>query len=64
MFFNYKYFSAIKEIINIIDIGFNFIPCQHLNTANIFYNLIKNFDNELKKFNNILFFKKQKEALK
>ena len=64
MFFINKYFTSIKDIINIIDIGFNFVPCQHLDSASLFYNLIKNFDTELRKFNTILFFNKQKEKLK
>jgi hypothetical protein len=46
--------------LSIIDIGFNFVPCQHLDISSYFYYLVKNFDTSLKKFNNRIFFDKQK----
>jgi hypothetical protein len=61
LIFNNKYFNCIREIIKIIDIGFNFVPCEHLSNANIFLNIIKNFDVSLNRFNQSLFFKKQKD---
>jgi len=53
-----KYYKCIKDILSIIDLGFNFVPCQHLDTSNIFYNIIKDFDKALLRFNRNLFFKK------
>jgi hypothetical protein len=41
LIFSNKYMKSIKEIINILDLGFNFVPCQHLNILNVFYNTIK-----------------------
>jgi len=42
----------------LLDKGFNFVPCQHINQQSIFYNLIKQFDSQLIKFNRNLFFNK------
>ena len=50
-----NYFN-IKNLLSIIDYGFKFIPCQHMNTQSLFYNTIKNFDKELLQFNSKLFF--------
>jgi hypothetical protein len=61
LIFSNKYMKSIKEIINILDLGFNFVPCQHLNILNVFYNTIKDFDIALLKFNTNLFFKKLKD---
>ena len=58
LIFSNKYMKSIKEIINILDLGFNFVPCQHLNISNVFYNTIKDFDKALLKLNTSLFFYK------
>lgn len=57
---NIQHFDYIKNLIDLLDYGFNFVPCIHLNSQSLFYNTIKNFDNELFKFNSKIFFENNK----
>jgi hypothetical protein len=49
--------SFISLIINVINNGFKFIPCTHLNVFHIFKNLLFNIENEILSFNRQLFIK-------
>ena len=56
---NDSYFdsSFISNIINIIDNGFKFIPCIHLNNFHIFKNLLCDIEKEIVSFNKQYFIK-------
>jgi hypothetical protein len=49
--------SFISLIINIIDNGFKFIPCTHLNVFHIFKNLLFDIEKEIVSFNRQFFIK-------
>lgn len=46
----------VTNIVNILDNGFKFIPCYHINLFHIFKNLIFSFDQEMFNFNNQIFY--------
>jgi hypothetical protein len=35
----------IDKTVSILDLGFKFVPCWHLNSTNVFSSLLKNIDN-------------------
>jgi hypothetical protein len=56
IFFDKRFFIFIKNLIHIIDLGFNFVPSFNLNQHSFFYFLIKYFDKNIEKTNAYIFF--------
>ncbi len=50
--------TILFNILDILDNGFNFIPCCHSNFQSIIFNTIKNFDSKFYNFNANLFYSK------
>ena len=41
----------LYDILNLLDNGFNFIPCTNYNFQSLIFNIIKNFDSKFYNFN-------------
>ena len=54
----------MNSIVEILDLGFNYVPCLHTNTSDIFFSLVNRFGNNLYRFNSKLFFEKQNQKAK